>query len=92
MSPTLRIGHGSPSEGTFTSNRTARVPPHHRQRRESVTRLIHHPQRLSTRRQHTKAREPGGETLDEIGHGEIARRIDREYGCADQWLRTAVFA
>jgi hypothetical protein len=47
---------------------TARVPAHHRQWCESVAQLVQCPQRLSTRREHTKAREPGGEALDEIGH------------------------
>ena len=48
--------------------RAARISAYHRQRGESVTHLVHHPQRLSTRCEHTKARKPAGEALDEVGH------------------------
>jgi len=36
---------------------------------ESIAQLVQSPQRLSTRRNHTKAWESSGKAVDEVGHG-----------------------
>ena len=48
---------------------TARIAAHHVQWLESVAQLVQGPQRLSTRREDTKAWETSGEGLYEVGHG-----------------------
>ena len=69
----LGPGPGSLSEQAHRRVRvdlhTACIWAHYRQWCEPVAQLVQGPERLSTRREHTKAWESSGEALDEVGHG-----------------------